>query len=759
MYRVLLFLSLLSYASFLPAQSDSTSIPINLLGKNDLRTDLIPFDQQTVVTASRSLQEIRDLPFTTYIITAEEIRNQGYVTLVDALRMVPGIRVSQPGSGADGETFLMRGLLGNSYCKILIDGVPVKPFATKGMPIGAQLPVRQADRIEVIYGPAAALYGSDANAGVINIITKRSNRPVYARANLTMGGNGFTGLDVFFGGKYGKNNNLLRFNVYASAANRNDANFLNVDDAIYNPKTYLERYRSPWVKQSILQYDSVSYYTRLPQAQFPHQSRSLGINLSYRGLRFSSDIFYRRDPSVLGLNPVAVNYQNPQDFHGERITRFRFGYQHYASKWGIETNVSGLLYALDPQSSYPYKVNQLGDALYGLSYLKANQSGSLDKLLYDSLVQVVSDRYYTGNRFSTSESDEFDLDLILSLYPWKFLEWSAGIQGKIYSSIAQRNNLRFPNDPNGSFSPSVGQFANAFTQMIFSFPRWQVISGISYYIFDLKPQINPRLGISWRATDQLSFRGFYGRALRQPPVYYYGQTYLIPKDNILDLTNPSIPLEPEVTTSYEAGFRWHPLPWLHADMSWFSSRTENFIVYKKIEPLQEELLDLPVLLGYFNFGDTYLNLQGIQGKLTFGNPVLSNRLLYELGFTWSQGEEKLTNQNAPLPFIREYPEWLLKSRVTYQWKSKFYTTLDIRTATEFRANSSEPPLRKLNGYTLVDLNFRYHLTRNFQTFFQVRNLFSQEYAGISATGTGDDLQFNPQMGRTFWLGLSYDLEQ
>ncbi|MBK7343947.1 MAG: TonB-dependent receptor [Saprospiraceae bacterium] len=101
----------------------------------------------------------------------------------------------------------------------------------------------------------------------------------------------------------------------------------------------------------------------------------------------------------------------------------------------------------------------------------------------------------------------------------------------------------------------------------------------------------------------------------------------------------------------------------------------------------------------------------------------------------------------------------MKSRVTYQWRSKFYTTLDIRTATDFYANSSEPPLRNLDGYTLVDLNFRYHLTRNLQTFFQIRNLFQQEYAGISATGTGDDLQYNPQMGRTVWFGLSYDLEQ
>lgn len=759
MYRILFYIGLFGFTGLLSAQSDSTSIPLSRLDKNDLRDDLVPFDQQTVVTASRSLKEIRDLPFTTYIITAEEIRNQGYVTLVDALRMLPGIRVSQPGSGADGETFLLRGLLGNSYCKILIDGVPVKPFATKGMPIGAQLPVRQADRIEVIFGPAAALYGSDANAGVINIITKRSERPVYARANLTMGGNGFTGLDVFFGGKYGKNKHLLRFNVYASAANRNDANFLNVNDPIYDPKIYADRYRSPWVKNFISKYDTINYFTRLPEAQFPQQSRSLGVNLAYRGLRFSSDIFYRRDPSALGLNPVAVNYQNPQDFHGERITRFRFGYQHYATKWGVETNISGLFYGMDPQSSYPYQVNQLGDALYGLSFLQANQSGSLNQPLYDSLVQVVSERYYTGNRFSTGESDEFDLDLILSVYPWKFLEWSAGIQGKIYSSISQRNNLRFPNDPNGIITQAQSQYANAFTQLILSFPKWQVFSGISYYIFDLSPQINPRLGISWRATDQLSLRGFYGRALRQPPVFYYGQTYLIPKDDVLNLTTPPIPLEPEITTSYEFGFRWQPISWLHADMSWFSSRTENIIVYKKIEPLQNELLELPVLLGYFNFGDTYLDLQGIQGKLTIGNPQISNRLLFELGFTWSQGEEKLTNQNAPLQYIREFPEWLLKSRVTYQWRSKFYTTLDIRTATDFYANSSEPPLRNLDGYTLVDLNFRYHLTRNLQTFFQIRNLFQQEYAGISATGTGDDLQYNPQMGRTVWFGLSYDLEQ
>ena len=61
----------------------------------------------------------------------------------------------------------MRGLLGNSKTRILINGTPIRPFSQDGMDIGAQLPIRQADRIEIVLGPGASLYGSDAVAGVI----------------------------------------------------------------------------------------------------------------------------------------------------------------------------------------------------------------------------------------------------------------------------------------------------------------------------------------------------------------------------------------------------------------------------------------------------------------------------------------------------------------------------------------------------------------------------------------------------------------
>ncbi|MFT4972765.1 MAG: outer membrane receptor for ferrienterochelin and colicin, partial [Saprospiraceae bacterium] len=141
-----------SFCASISAQQDTFSLATDALWVEDLKDDESAFSNQKIVSASRSLQDLKDLPFTIYVITKEEIQAKGYNTLVDALKWIPGIRVSQPGSGLEGETFMMRGLQGNTYAKILINDIPVKPYATRGMPIGAQLPIREAERIEVIFG-------------------------------------------------------------------------------------------------------------------------------------------------------------------------------------------------------------------------------------------------------------------------------------------------------------------------------------------------------------------------------------------------------------------------------------------------------------------------------------------------------------------------------------------------------------------------------------------------------------------------------
>ena len=117
---------LLVFNSSLFAQLDSVGLQLDRLGRGDISIDSELVDQQRVVSASRTLKSVEELPFTIYVVTKEEIFKNGYTTLVDVLKSVPGIKVSQPGSALEGETFLMRGLLGNSYTKILVNDLEDK---------------------------------------------------------------------------------------------------------------------------------------------------------------------------------------------------------------------------------------------------------------------------------------------------------------------------------------------------------------------------------------------------------------------------------------------------------------------------------------------------------------------------------------------------------------------------------------------------------------------------------------------------------
>src|SRR4030042_4502329 len=143
--------------------------------------------EMNVISASRSSKSIAELPITIYVVTREEIIKNHYNSLIDIIESLPGVRISQPGSGELGESFELRGLVGNLYTMILINGLPIKPSAVIGMPIGSQLPVRQAERIEVIYGPAAAVYGADAVSGVINIIPKEADKGTFVMGDISLG--------------------------------------------------------------------------------------------------------------------------------------------------------------------------------------------------------------------------------------------------------------------------------------------------------------------------------------------------------------------------------------------------------------------------------------------------------------------------------------------------------------------------------------------------------------------------------------------
>ena len=119
------------------------------------------------------------------VLTAEDMERRGIRTVQDALREVPGVAVSS--SGAAQTQVRIRSAEGN-HTLILIDGVPATGGNDEYYLSG--LETANIDRIEVLRGPQSVYYGSNASAGVINIITRRAKPGTHARGSAEVG-NGY----------------------------------------------------------------------------------------------------------------------------------------------------------------------------------------------------------------------------------------------------------------------------------------------------------------------------------------------------------------------------------------------------------------------------------------------------------------------------------------------------------------------------------------------------------------------------------------
>ena len=125
---------------------------------------------QVIVTATKTEHRLGDVPVAASVITREEIEAKNIKTVQDALIYLTGMRVTRrPGSWGNEGLVQMQGLH-PKHTLILVDGQRV--FGGHGAVDVHQISIAMVERIEVVRGPASALYGSDALGGVINIITK-----------------------------------------------------------------------------------------------------------------------------------------------------------------------------------------------------------------------------------------------------------------------------------------------------------------------------------------------------------------------------------------------------------------------------------------------------------------------------------------------------------------------------------------------------------------------------------------------------------
>ena len=143
---------------------------------------------ETVVTATRVATPVTDIPAGVTVIDRQTIEERGYLTLTDALSAVPGIRVSQSGGPGGNASVFVRGTNSNQVL-VLRDGMPLNDASDSSGAFNFGVDtLADVERIEVIRGPMAALYGSGAIGGVINLISRQGHEPGFHLTGELAGG-------------------------------------------------------------------------------------------------------------------------------------------------------------------------------------------------------------------------------------------------------------------------------------------------------------------------------------------------------------------------------------------------------------------------------------------------------------------------------------------------------------------------------------------------------------------------------------------
>ncbi|MFK8006363.1 MAG: TonB-dependent receptor, partial [Saprospiraceae bacterium] len=678
----------------------------------------------------------------------------------------------------EGETFLMRGLMGNTYTKILINGNPIKPVVVRGMPIGAQLPIQQAERIEIIYGATGTLFGVDAAAGVINIVLDETERPVYTQANLNVGSNEYTNLDISFGGRLGKQKNTLRYSLYGSYTFRDDLKTKYQNDSLYNPDRYFN---------GNLNFTTIENYVTIDDQpllnNLPHQSRLVGMNLAYRAMTFAAQAMYRRDHSSVGLNPLAVSYTNPLNYIGERLINTNFTLKKDYRRFGFDLRIGYLQYQLDSRSSFNYVYNYTSELLDELTWFDSFESPtSFNSMRYDSLTENHYQRYFNGTRFSFSESNDARIDLIFNFFSKENIDLTAGILLKGYANSPLVNYSKVPLGSsffselaipsNSSLTPffsreETGFQINSFAQALWTTKKWTFIGGlnwlrssgnVSYNFFGnfenvSISSIDYRFGINYQPRKNWSVRANYGTATQLPSSYYRANHLSISSINSSQIRKSVLFLEAEKTQNAELGFRWTPSKQLYFDISGFHSRYQNLI-----SPIRRTLVDssgTPIIYiqGFTNSDSSQINLYGIQSSYLYKSTFLD----FILNLTYSFGEEKILGYSDQSS-ISQLPRMIRKTRLVVRPTRRISFTFDTIVNGKSKNKIRNDGRGDLPRFRTIDILGNYNINRNFRVFFKIRNIFNKEYAGLNAYDTVDDLIYNPQELRTFRLGMSYRVD-
>ncbi len=453
----------------------------------DLRT-LLPLSLEEliatpVVTASRHAELREQTPAHVMVVTREQIRDRRYKNLADLLEDLPGVDFQRGTRSSQYNNFVFQGHVSNNKLLIMLDGVRIDHPAGGKLPIAENFSLYFAKQVEVLYGPAAALYGADAAAGVINII---SDKQESLGGHIALGAGSFESYEGNFmvGGKLAERVSLS-VGSHQQRSDRADlGKYYSADYPKINAKTFAGA-------------------TAIPASQREDYTGGISSNSQFARLDVAdlTVSFYRNQFRSLSSSgdPTRYAVYDSRNFWDTTLETWSGKYRFDISpSLSAETVVDYSTYEIDPRSRY---VNVFTDYQnHGYDYSYARRRG-----IEQNLNWRATDRH----------------TLLAGLAYRDFYAIETPDQPRPYNTSAspQNQGTYYPN----TTLPIIGsemsyyswsgylqwqaQWHADFSTMIGLRDDWYSTYGNS---------LNPRLGAVWQPMPGNFLKLLYGQAFRTP---------------------------------------------------------------------------------------------------------------------------------------------------------------------------------------------------------------------------------------------------
>ncbi|KOY84833.1 hypothetical protein AD998_00535 [bacterium 336/3] len=731
-YKFILFLSL--YIIGLQAYSQDTLRPSTheieveeLLKQKNTSDD---FEDVNIITTSRTAeQKSSRAPGTVFVITAEQIQRRGYTSLSELLLDVPNVRVDNLVDPRWNNNIIIRGITGtnanaNDKFILLIDGVRANSPTNDIIPIIENYPVHLAKQVEIVFGPASALYGADAFAGVINIITKTASDIKKNEAS------GMIGAYNYYLGNVSLAKKATEKLSYTLSAQ------YMIDAMPQLSKFYQEEYKT--MESNLASGTFNTVFGPIKSNVNPIYSidplQGYAIHGNVRYSDFSFTLFKNKsvNSSTLAVNPDNTVH-NKGNFFGHSVTMGNITYNKTLGKIQLNSFLVGSLYNLDPESSFRNVYTGLQTA-----YLfSKGQMLKGEQIVTYTLNNNIN--FTTGFTYESFFSNPRGHDLQSPIY-------NRTQRPIIVGSIQ-------PNNPNGIRADipelrysNVGGFIQSQISLLEKI--YLTLGGRYDYSSRYGGSFNPRAGLVYEINKNFSTKLLYGSAFLAPsPLAAFDQfgTFFSPDNGttyqsfFFRLPNPN--LKPQTIQTIEGAFAFNSKNF-RANLNGFYSLSNGLFDYGadatngnlyngQYEGWPVAFIEVAINRGkQTNYGGA---LQ-LEYRESFGK---NNKIISYFSTSYVNGSVNNINNNGneekiELPAISPF---IFKAGVEMDLGRRFNFSLrGIFINEQFsyaRSQTDNNKRQRLQGYSLLNLHANYFVNNYCTLFLQARNLLDQRSYAVN----------------------------